>query len=188
MNPLDVFLSEFNSKSHPRDFEIQVPSLHQKWIEENCTISWVWSFCCESFYLIPFSFNKTLFLPCQNILTSLSHFLSSSSVSLCISLLIICGRKPLMFPCPWISLICRSFLLNAVFLLLLWTVLLLDSLIAAMPVYVTDQKWWKEKNAKKERSKIPRSLVWQRFKASYLISHNLPSVTNVSLQFTFKWC
>lgn len=132
---------------------IQAPSLHQKWIEENGIISWVCSFCCKSFYLIPFPFNKTLFLPCQNILPSLSHFLSSSSVSLWISLLIISGRKPLMFPCPCISLICRSFLLNAIFLLLLWTLSSLDSLIAAMPVYVTDQKWWEEKNAKKKEAK-----------------------------------
>lgn len=87
--------------------------------------------------------------------------------------------NPWCSPCPWISLTCWSFLLNPIFLLLLWAVSLLDSLIAAISVYVTDQKWWEEKNVKKERSKIPGSFVWQRFKASYLISHNLPSVTNV---------
>lgn len=136
MNALDIFLSEFNSNSHPSSKPASEVN-RRKWH----LILGFWKFC----YLILFSFNKTHFLPCQNILRS--HVLSSSSVSLWISLLIISGRKPLMFS---LSL---SLLLNAIFLLLLWTVLLLDSLIAAISVYVTDQKWWEEKNARKKEAK-----------------------------------
>lgn len=90
MNPLDVFCQNLTQNL------IQAPGLRQKWIEENDIISWVWSFCCVSFVIWSL-FHSTLSPPCQNSLRSLSHFLSSSSVSLCISLFIISGRKPLMF-------------------------------------------------------------------------------------------
>lgn len=159
---------------------IQAASLHQKWIEENGIISWVWSFFSESFVIWSLFHSIKLFSSPAKIFSDLIvtffphlqfHFALVCSLSL--------EGNPWCSPCPGTSLICRRFLSNAIFLLLLWTVLLLDSLIAAISIYVTDQKWWEEKNAKRERSKIPRSFVWQRFKASYLISHNLPSVTNM---------
>lgn len=87
--------------------------------------------------------------------------------------------NPWSSPCAWISLICRSFLLYPIFLLLIWAASFADSLIV-ITVYVTDQKWWEEKNAKKKEAKYLEE-VWfgKQFKASYLISHNLPSVTNM---------
>lgn len=158
---------------------IQAPSLHQKWIEENDIISWVSSFCWEFCYLKPFSFNKTLFLPCQNTLRSLSHFLSSSSVSLCISLPIISGRKPLMFSLSLNIFDMLKFPFECHF-----PAPALDSFVISLldSSHLSICHWSKVvrgEGCKKERSKIPRSFVWQRFKASYLISHNRPSVTNM---------
>lgn len=173
MNPLHVFLSEFNSKSHSSSKPTSEVN-RRKWHYILGLVFLLWEFC----YLILFSFNKTLFLPCQNILRSLSHVLSSSSVSLCISLLIISGRKPLMF-----SLSLTTFELpNFPFECHIPTPAL-DSFVTWLPdsSHLCICHWSKVvrgEGCKKERSKIPRSFVWQRFKASYLISHNLSSVTD----------
>lgn len=117
--------------------------------------------------LIPFSLNKNLFLPCRNILRSLfSHFLSSSSVSL-FSLLIISGRKPLKFSL-WLNI---SDMLKFPFV----------SHIPAPGSFIfwlSDSRHrciccWSEmrgKECKKERSKIPKSLVWQTIQKPHIWS------------------
>lgn len=172
MNPLDVFLSEF--KSHPSSRPASEEN-RRKWHFLLGLVFLLWEFC----YWIPFSFKKTLFLPCQNILRSLSHFLSSSSVSLCISLLIISRRKPLMFS-PSLNIFdMPKFPFESHI-----PAPALGSFITWLPdsSHLCICHWSKVvrgAECKKERSKIPRSFVWQRFKASYLISHNLPSVTNM---------
>lgn len=107
--------------------------------------------------LISFSLDKNLFLPCRTILRSLSHFLSSSSVSL-FSLFIISGSKPLK-----LSLCLNTFDMPK---------FLFVSHIPAPGSFIcwlSDSRHrciccWSEmrgKECKKERSKIPKSLVWQ---------------------------
>lgn len=174
MNPVDAFVSEFNLKSHPSSKPTSEVN-RRKWHYLLGLVFLLWEFC----YLIPFSFNKTLFLPCQNILRYLSHFLSSSSVSLCISLLIISGRKPLIFSPSLNILDMPKFPFKCHI-----PAPALDSFVTWLPdsSHLSICHWSKVvrgEECKKGRSKIPRGFVWQRFKASYLISHNLPSVTNM---------
>lgn len=93
MNPQKVFLSEFSSRFGLISRSASEVNISKMPVLLDFGLSAVKEVC----YSIPFPLYKDLFLPSRNILRSLSHFLSSPSVSLFISLFIISGRKPLKF-------------------------------------------------------------------------------------------
>jgi len=109
-------------------------------------------------YLILFSLNRNLFLLSRNILRSFLLF-SLPSVSLCISLFIISGQKPLKF-----SLCSNIFdMLKFPFVSHI-PAAALGSFVCSLPdsghhcIY-HDQKWQEEKNMKKKEGKYLEE-VW----------------------------